>query len=218
MNSPIPDDDQLLQDLLTGDRSENDPEVSSALDARPELRERLARLRRLTEELDGVSDDRSELLAESRRISVPDLETAAVRLVTADRSGPSRRAWLGLAAAAVLVAGLALWRPWSTSPDTPLGGTNDRIQLWPADGSEDDFEEFRWESTIPGGVRFSIAVFAADDVDYENPLAGETTNTKRWRPTAAERATFPHEIVWAVTVHDRSRMVGVRRALVRRAR
>jgi hypothetical protein len=106
-----PDDDRLLQDILCGDASEDDPVVAARLKACPRLARDLAALRRLAADLDACASPSPERLAEARRHATPRYRSMLENAFVPRRSRRLRlRAWHGVAAiaAAALVAALVL--------------------------------------------------------------------------------------------------------------
>ncbi|MEM7205061.1 MAG: hypothetical protein AAF628_32705 [Planctomycetota bacterium] len=204
-------DETLLEQLLTGARSADDPEMARRLAADDQLAARFARLQRLAGQLDEVGS--------AVRQEAPQLEREVVQTARRhfglgrSRGGPTRWQLALLAVAAALVASVLLWRavaPGGTSlVDNPNG---EDLYLGPGGPAAMRVERdptgactFVWELGA-GEAQYAELRFYVDDdaaaTEVRPMLVVE--DAQQWVPTAAEREALPPEFVWEVKVFDPS--------------
>jgi hypothetical protein len=176
MNELTPEQQQLLQDVVCGDRERDDPEVVAA-----------RREPAFAAALDGVSAVAERLSAAARTEREVFADVRVVPVATR-----SRWPLIGLAAAVLL--GLGLWS-WSRGPRAPeyLGGTVPIAVL------AADYELFAIGTDPPAGGWFEVTVTDDGGVTV---LPATRLTTRQWRPPVELRPLWPEPIVVRVRMFD----------------
>ncbi len=194
-------DDELLEQLLTGDLAPDDPVATAAFAENPELRRQFDELQAVQGELDesAAADEEDE----RPREPAADLLRRNLHHVPATSSGSSpRRVWLGVAAAAVVLIGLSLaFGEWGSTPKSAeeLYLNLSVGELHPSD--EYDGGPFVWKLDVPLGGRIELSIY---DPKREQRLAHATlepTDTS-WTPDSAQLADFLPKMIWELVVYD----------------
>lgn len=206
--------DQLLQDVLVGDRDENCPEVQKLLAECEDFRARLQEFRELAGELDEAVAIREEIVAKAQTDpEAPGSDQVADILRREAGLGggaPPQQPWyyrgvpllVGLAAIATLT--IWVWKPFSETPlprdpDVILGAAVAEC-LRPV-GQVSSFAPFEWK--LGNKTVEWVEVFVYPAGSSETPLArsGEISES-RWEPEHAEISRWPQEIEWVVKAYD----------------
>ena len=202
MNDGIgPDRQQLLADLLCGDRRLDDPAVGAYLAKDPSLRVEFEELSALKARIGAVASRERELL--SAALAVEDRRPYEPKLVPAERADaasiPHRagrgskvsgskvwgpKLWLGLAAAAAVVVAGSLWWPDAV----PSHRDDQRVLSGQAvvlheEVLRDGSRRFTWESTLRGAT-FEAMVY--------DPAVGQG------KPLAEREAGLENQTEWTL--------------------
>lgn len=195
------DPEQLLQDVLTGEKSEMDPEVQAALVGSPELRQRLVRLQHLTARLDRVGGDECSsveaVLARRRPMS----EVVASAVGNRTKSRVPRGI---LAAAAILVAGslYVVWPSGSVPEPTEVWLELESGQMVP-DEVLHPGDPLAWNFPLPPGGEYELQFFAVGSTLALDPfLARRVGQQRHWTPTPEEYRELPARLTWHLVVRD----------------
>lgn len=187
-------DDALLRDLVTGARQADDPEVRRRLAERPDLRDRLARLRAGAASRDAARP--------------PEAEEPYLRALELRRRA-ARRVQVGFLAAAVgvVLLGAGAWWMLVTQAPSDLGrsaraAARNQVRLGTAFAAEPEGRTLRWVDPNPlaAGEHYVLRVLAAPGATEsvaEHRLAREPA----WRPTDADLAALPDPFWYTVDVH-----------------
>ena len=183
----------LLEALVTGDVSPEQPDVKARLEAEPELREAWLALQSAVGEVDDAYGDVRAAMQSDE--SVPALDVAAARRAAAP---PRRLPWpaLGLAAA-VLIAGL-IWmlQPAGDAPNPMMGAA--KLTLSPA-GEPSDYALLRWTPSREDLLDYYLVVISNPTTGAE--IAREQTRETTWQP-GASADDWPSPVHWAVIGYD----------------
>lgn len=199
----------LVAAILSGDVSEQEPEVRAALEARPELRAELEELRRLQGSLDRDGEFVREASIGGDKRGLTD--DGGPR----NSKGHLRRLsmWLALAAAAIL---LFRFTPWGSDSEEPSPGQGQVLgpddfemrNLHPV-GPGVSFEQFRFEAPIPSGARIEFLVWSGSSEVSAEPLHvhretqySATESGMSWKPSADTLEMFGATIRWRVRITD----------------
>lgn len=195
-----PTGDELLEQVLTGDRRDDDPEVVAALRADPALGARLLRLQQLAASLDAAGDEQQADLQDATYPDIPRLDFATVFRAQRRRR---RRLQIATAAAALLLAAVAWWG-WSdrlaNPPHVPVPQDRLSAATWDVTQPADPLIKLRWRSprALRPGERYRVLVYrTVDDLDPAWPpieLGTEPECSARQWPTDIP-ATFACQIV-----------------------
>jgi hypothetical protein len=199
---PRTDDDPeaLLQALLTGGADEQSPAVQRLFAAHAELRERWARLRELTRELDAAGADARAAIAAAAATTTPH-DDQVRDLILRWQQQPSRfRPRLVIAAAVLLAALLCVWwlRPSRPDRDSILGPASGSLS---PKGEVSDYALFQWNVSRPPEGSYVLRFFA-DDPAGRFLFAVTDLRDTQWRPDAARRSQMTPRMAWQVEVLD----------------
>jgi hypothetical protein len=192
------DPEDLLRDVVVGDRSEGDSEFQRAVQQQPELLDRLRRLRALTDRLDAAGAQQRAVLGAPAPAAGTDLPRAAIPVVRR----PRRRFWL--AAAAVAIAGM-LW--WWTLRDRPVDAPNSDVRLGPGDwvlsaSAAPSGVTLSWhdpERPLTAAEHYQLRVFAsATEAEPSTTLEAGTEPT--WVLTPEQLRSLPNPFWFEVDV------------------
>ena len=198
MSELSPQDQQILEDLVSGDLTMEDDRARDLLSRHPEKKKEVEDLLRTVRGLDSLDDLRDEILDEVSRGSIE--RSVSVEEVLASRLPPpqpsaSRRYWPALAAATLI--GLVVWALSDPAdepviPDGVLGGVSN---LSPS-GTVSQVSEFTWESRDPVlGFELEITVPPAQE-PIRIPV-----DAPPWVPSAEQLESFRGKTVhWRVFV------------------
>lgn len=217
MVEPMTKEDQVLEDLLTGTRSEDDPDIRAAMAADPSLQERWRRLQTRAASLDAIGEKDAQQLAE-------ELERRGYDPAQVLRNGTRRQgrllsfgrtaAAVALVAAAVVVAGLWLNRPNDTTGGVPGGTNQTEIYLGGGSTGSGSYEPsetlaaeqpFRWDAGgLEGVTSWHVTIYEPTEGGEarfvtETSLAADVTT---WTPSAELFASLPATFAWAVEWMD----------------
>ena len=195
----------LLERVLTGEVSADDPQFQKALAEDALMRREYEALRHVQRSLDVAGNvERNELLEIPARRSEGDL--GAVRNALGLNSHRNRRplVLLGLAAAALVLIGLWGWQNLVESkpePESFLGPEElqcvEPVGAWP--GSQ--FRQFRWH---PGSHEAAWYELRVEGMNEEFSLHLDALTGTEWIPTAAQIVELPSVIRWEVRSYDAS--------------
>jgi hypothetical protein len=205
------DDETLLEALLSGARREDDAEVQAVLLARPELRERLERIRHLAADLDSGATADAELLREALRRPSP-LDGAARELALRSLLRPRRFRGPLTIAVAVAAAIVAVLTVWLAMPRSRPAGEDDTLghqtvadlaprELRPS-GAVADYTLFRWNLPLPREGSYVLRF--RDGGPDGRVLLQLSLETNRWSPTPAQRSQLTKRMSWDVRAYDRA--------------
>lgn len=211
--------EELLAEVLTGERSERDAEVRARLEDCAACRQELEEMRAAMALLDDAGDQERRTFAEAESIgSAPGVEKVepVVAELFADDGGapapgrrPGRLLWFAAAAAVAAALLLFVLGPRTErggegagAPDVVLGPENTLRCVAPV-GPVDHYDVFRWEGELEAGQWFVVEVFAEDGVlpDAVSP-SFEDEDERAWTPTPTRIAALPAHIRWRVSVMD----------------
>ncbi|MEM7202425.1 MAG: hypothetical protein AAF628_19290 [Planctomycetota bacterium] len=182
---------QLLEEVVTGARLPDDPEVRALMVRDPEWAAELAELVAMQRVLDATGESEAATLRQA----------AATPLPSPPR--PTSRRWLWLAAAAAAAA-LALAFLLRRGAEDDPGATvlGPAVELLEPRGDVTAYGTFRWRGSLPPGGWFEVRVFA--EPAGRPPVARSQTRLREasWQPDAAEQAGLPQRIRWQVTTFD----------------
>lgn len=187
------DHEQLLQDLVCGDRSESEADVQAILRATPALQRRLAALRAAQGRLAAlatVDDDDAEigsLVAGGDRAALD----AALRPV---RREQPRRAMLALAATALVAIGaaFALLQPSPAAGDGRLGGGGATRVVAAAGGWTLQIDE-----PLPPGASYHLRLELADgQLLTADAATTQWTFPEAWNQAAARANGATLVVAW----------------------
>jgi hypothetical protein len=206
--------EELLADLLSGERRPAEAEVAERLRECSACREQWARLRDTAAHVGRAGAAQRAALAELEA-GGPAADEELVRAALGRLAGeaapaprPRRRVLAWLAAAAVLAVGLWLARGFLARPDERVWLGDGAFRGLAPSGEVASFERFSWEYTGPAADSFTLRVFAlADGERGARILVKERLKETNWTPTAQERETLPGRILWEVDALDEFRSV-----------
>ncbi|MEQ8765709.1 MAG: hypothetical protein RL885_17425 [Planctomycetota bacterium] len=204
-------DEALLAALLTGETSEDEPEVKERLNRNPELASRWREFRGVVDSLERSADVQQEILAEARRgEDAPGLERVAAMRAEKSPSqprslgSPARPRWLSPAlwvAAAVVVAALAYWlgtRSGDQPGRLPERSIGTEITGLSPSGSGASFERFTWTYPAQPGSEYRVLI---RDAESRDELPGSyRLSVPEWKPDPETISTWPQQIDWRVEV------------------
>lgn len=194
--TPLPPRQQLLADVLAGDRLTDDEQVRAAR-ADPAFAQMLDELLAVRDRLDRASAAERRAIAEPASPADARIEDSVRRQQPHRRPGPLRPTTWSVLLAAVLMLGLGLGIvSWLRQPDTSnltLGG---QAQLTCSPG----YAAIAWQADR-GTRRFEVRVKrGAERVDRSGPL-----RTQSWQPAEAMRQTYGAEVtieLWSVGIDE----------------
>jgi hypothetical protein len=199
--SSLPPRQQLLAEVLAGDRAIDDPAVAVArtdVGFAAMLDELLA----VQAQLERAAVAEVGALGEAPA-PVDDAVAALARAQLRRRAQPHSFRWLGLvlAAALLVVTVFTLWRPGPGGPEPTLGGAQ-ALRCSP------DYAEIAWDAQ-PGRWQFEVRVHEDGRLLERSPPTRATT----WRPD--NRASFGPEVtieLWLIgtEVGDERRVATLR--------
>ena len=203
---------ELLNRVLTGDVSPEDPRVQAAVQASRAFRSELAELRRVSELLDAAARDERETLdsIDWERQDVPGADVVAPFLRARARELHHRRRFLrrslAAAAAAALVAGGYLVRALLSERQGPSQGEitlgSGGLELLGARAPDGGFGSFRWRYDLPPGGWYEIRVWGVGEQGERTKLAGETHLTApQWSAPPEAVANWPDTVHWEVRAY-----------------
>jgi hypothetical protein len=195
----------LLAQLIAGERREDEPQVRQLLSARPDLRERLARLRALAGRLDAIGAAGRAAVAEAHAQGSPLESQVRPMLDAASRVGPARarRVAAAAAAAALVLAALA----FALLARTPARPTRDST-LGPAPGALQPrgavaaFDRFSWNLPLPPAGTYVLRFFDATGAGERLLLEVDAGTRQQWSPSVEQRARMSARMRWEVEARD----------------
>lgn len=174
------DHDQLLQAVLSGEMSAEDPRIRAVADNDDAFRTELRSLIEAQAILNRAGEAERAVL-----------EEVTVAAAATPPQPPRRLTWVALIAASLLIS-LLVWAPWSQPQQTRFLGGEVKITA-PADGRI----EFTFDFALPAEGWFEIQV-----TDAANPTTSVETVDQFtgavWRP----KRTWPAVVVIEVTAYD----------------
>ena len=203
---PQSDADRLVQQILTGDVDPDSPEVRELLDAQPQIRDELVRLRGLATRLEHVGElerrDLSEAVGQPTPFEdqVPGIiDRARAEGGLGARPRNPRRVVYGLLAAAALLIpyfGINTWLGGSAG-DTDLNntvlGSEEQGEMKPT-GECRSFAQFTWTFEDHATTSFEVRVY---DGPPEGRLPIETSrllDAQSWQPPKDRNEKWNH--IW----------------------
>jgi hypothetical protein len=194
-----------LQEVLAVDGDAAAAFEASSLSACPACRRLAAEHLALAGELDALGSE--ELAAVRAALAAPAPASGAaeetLRTLALRRGARRRRqAWALALAAAVALAGLALWRGRVEEPVTrgPTLGTETEL-LHPL-REVASFAPFRWSDPGPGPGWYRVVVYPLlPDGGEAAPSESGALRETSWTPDPAETARWGAEIRWILEVH-----------------
>ena len=200
MSSEHLDPEQVLEDIMSGNLSEDDPRARRALDNTPGLRDRLQRLKDLASNLDAAGDAAQTSLQQEldrRGDWMPKIESVLDEDEDQDRPIP----WPMLLAAAAIL-GVLGWLGSGLLGDPPehlgdediyMGGQGEG-DLWP-EGDYQAGAAFGWGFEVPPNGHFEVVFYDASD-PIDPVLVARVGDATKWTPEATDLEKLQGEMYW----------------------
>ncbi len=208
------EEQQLIQAVVLGERTLDDPAVDALLRAQPALRAKVERMLRVGRELDAMAVEQAEILAGSAVDSASnpaeqrEVEATLRRIAEAPRratQGAGRRV---RRVVPVLVAAAALLLAWMWIGGDHDGGSRTDSILLDGPGTPTDLEprgsvaswgSFTWRGVLAPGDHWRVLVY--DDTLGFSPTpvcTSDPLERNEWTPGPELRDRFPERIRWQV--------------------
>lgn len=204
-----PEDERVLEQVLTGDLSAEDPAVVERCAESPAFRRALEEAQHTQQRLRGIRIDLDRLLEQADAAASGEDRELVRRSVAAMSAGSrDRRPWpLWLALAAGLLLG-ALWvrASWfgsprdSVAPPAPSGMLADERAMQPS-GEVPDYGRFEVDVELEAWWSIEFVVY---DRDGQEILRSAALESPQWSPDSEALSTLnelPH-IRWSYSVLD----------------
>lgn len=200
----------LIEQLLVGDLTPDDPRARALLDGCVECRAKLAELERLSGRLSAVGEEERSVLAEvaQGKLSAAEEQRLRASVLAQIPRRPRGRMFpwvLGVLAAAAVVAVVFVWRARSddgarSGGEQYLGGH--KVEGVEPDGIVKKFGTFRWRSTaLPAGGSYTLRIWS--EADPRVPLiVKEELLEPEWTPSSADLEKLPRKLRWQVEMYD----------------
>jgi len=219
-------DEDILRRLVARELDETSPEVERAFARSPELEPAWRELAADRATIEAAGEEQRAVLAEAREdISAADREVVAAyvapRLARARRpgAGPPRLLLLVTLAAAAVLAGVFLWKPWGTAGPDP--GPVDWLPPLSAWSSGQALEDLSAERDASAGGAGDEPVYSFRWSAPDDPLPGTSYHLSMYQlqtgiPVLRERNLYdtswtgrpadgwPAAVVWRVEAVDAS--------------
>lgn len=205
--------ERLLIELISGTRSETDPEVQSAFAADSSLRLEWAELRRLANELDGARPTVRDEIGKARAaVTANDRQTAELavrRELGIPALSRNRWPWYALAVAAtlILVLGLTLLRSREQAElPSHLGNRQCLAPLTIAElGANEHRDLFRWRDAPQAGCSYQVRAYDRLAVNAAPVLESGKLEGTTWTPPNDQRDLVRTIRRWELVLDDPDR-------------
>lgn len=214
---------RLLTEVLAGDRSDSDPDVTKASAGSDAFRESLAELRALQGRLEADGRFERELLAESRHAAAAADDPVVARTITELAGGPTapggRRPARGpgrVLAFSAVAAAAALLLVWALGGFGGPGGggepNDDYKQLGDKElkldepARENGRVRLTWSCSIPV-TGYTVTVYDPADLEAEPLAESDFLDTGAWELEQTFVDDLPRDARWRVTARVRGRVL-----------
>lgn len=190
-----------MRRLLTGEVDPASEEARAALEAAPELRERLRRAQEVVEAIDGAGAD-----APPEVERVPFAEPPPEWLASEPKRKRSPE-FYWISGSAAIAAALLIYLMVTSDPTvydpTRRTDVGPQIEFRGPMGLMSDYGTFAWSCELSPGGHYEVQVYADAEGDFGPAIErSPPLDEPEWDPGPEVTATWPDAIRWEVLVYD----------------
>ena len=209
--------DDLLRDVVAGDRTIDDPEVVHESERNPRFAERLRELSGVDELLGATFRDMQETIEEAAASEkAPGEDSLAAAVLGSGKESKTRaqhrfedvapmprgRIVAIVSGLAALFLAVALYLNRST-PEQPVWMGEGELQIDHPRGAVESFQRLAWKGELPAGGEFQVRVWnTSDAAPGTSPVLLHHTIENHWEPNPDELAGLTDRITIEVSSHS----------------
>ena len=207
MTSPMdPRSDRLMQRLLGDDLDVDSQEIAEQRARDPEFARAVDAWQRAATTIDGVAQERRELVDQARR-EIDDHDVDVARRFLEARVAARRRRPLLIGAAIAAAAVIAVLTQVPFTPRDPVTPSNSGRLSTPVDahpvGAVSSITHISLGTPLPRGGTMRVEVYDLEAPRDADPVVvSELLSTSRWELTASQQEQLPRRIRWVADVWD----------------